>query len=1009
MVETTLQAGDELAGFRIIARENLDELQAVGIWALHIKTGAEVFHIYNDDEENLFAFAFPTIPSDSRGVAHILEHSVLCGSRSYPLKDTFIVLAQGSLQTFLNALTFPDKTVYPGASTNRQDYFNLMAVYGDAVFHPLLDEWVFKQEGHRLELVQDENTGAWRLERTGVVYNEMKGNYSSADPIAADWAFRSVLPDTPYAFDSGGDPREIPYLRWEDLKDFHRLHYNSTNCKIVLSGNIPTEEQLAFLDSKILADLEPGKPVDAIPLAKPWTESRELSIPYPAAGEDQKSTVLLSWALGDSTLAEDTLAMAALTEVLLGHDGSPLRKALVESGLGEDIAPATGLEGELRQLVFAVGLRGVDRTNRKALETLVLTTLEGLVSQGIPPEEIEGALFGMRFSNQEIRRAGGPFSLVWMRKVLRSWIHGKTPWNTLLFEDTYRALTEKLKAEPRYFESLIERLLLRNPHRCLLSVDPQVGLSEAQDAETRAELDKLLKELSEHEKQALAEESRRLKEIQESSDPPEALARLPHISRKDLEPLIESVPRGLHDLGGIPLLSHELFTNGIVYIDIALPVDVLSEEQYLWLPLLVRAIPSLGIPGLPYDALSSRMARQVGGFHGLLHTSSPAPGYDQTVACPGGVYQLRGRDWLIFRMKTLNDKLDPALDLILPLVQEADFSDTRRLKDLVLEYKNDIDSSVAQSGHSYAISRASRGFSRSRFVDELWSGISQLEFIHHLSIANIETVAKTLAALRDELFAKSGMVVNVTGQKEVIEASRSSLQKRLGRFCGPRPVWEGVPFSHSAADAARDSRTYFPTSQPVGEVYQSGALQVGFAALALPASPFASELQAAELVLSHWLSTGILWEDIRMRGGAYGAFAYPEGLEPVFLMATYRDPNPSRSLKALPAVLKKALETLPSGEDLEKAVIGAFAKETRPRTNPEKGFVDFLRFMTGVDDGMRKHKLEKIVVMDRELLRQAGEALVASLEEARYSVVAGNGQASACGEALQVPVQNLPV
>jgi len=1013
LIHSQLKVGDHVAGFEIIGREELTELQALGIWARHNRTGAEVFHICNDDDENLFAFAFPTIPADSSGVAHILEHSVLCGSQKYPLKDTFIVLAQGSLQTFLNALTFPDKTVYPAASTNRQDYFNLMSVYGDAVFHPLLDEWIFQQEGHRLELQKDEHTGVLRLERTGVVYNEMKGNYSSVDPIAADWAFRSVLPDTPYAFDSGGDPRDIPRLSWEDLKAFHRDHYNPANCKIVLCGNIPTEEQLSFLSEHILADLEPGRPVAAIPLARPWTESRELSVPYPASDPQQKSTVLLSWALGDSTNGEDALALAALTEILLGHDGSPLHKALMESGLGESIAPATGLEGELRQLVFTAGLREVDQAQKKAVEQVILSTLQRLVEEGIPPEEIEGALFGMRFSNQEIRRAGGPFSLVWMRRVLRSWIHGKAPWNSLLFEKNFKAITENLAANPRYFENLITEHLLQNPHRCLLSVDPQVGLSEAQEAETRSELDRLLADLSEDEITRLEVQNQRLKAIQESVDTPEALARIPHISRKDLVPEVESVPRALHDLGGIPLLSHELFTNGIVYIDIALPVDVLTADQYPWLPLLARTIPSLGLPEIPYDVLSSRMARHVGGFYGLLHTSSTVPGASEALATPSGVYHLRGRDWLIFRMKTLQEKLEQALDLILPIIQKADFSDLRRLKNLVAEYKNDMDASVAPSGHQYASSYASRMISRARYIDDLWNGIPQLEFAHSLSELSIEEVAQKLYEVRNELLANSGILINVTAQGEGVKAALHALKDRCGIFSGPRPVqnklsWVTLPHGGRGAVAESGPVARAGAVSQSGAVYQSGALQVGFAALAVPASPFASKAQGAEIVLSHWLSTGMLWEDIRMKGGAYGAFAYPDGLEPVFVMATYRDPNPARSLDALPAVLRKALGSLPDEKALEKAVIGAFAKESRPRTNPEKGFADFLRYLTGIEDWMRKQKLETIQSMNRSGLRQACEALVASLEQGRYVVIAGNGQAALSAEKLKVPLQDLP-
>ncbi|MFQ3546895.1 MAG: insulinase family protein [Termitinemataceae bacterium] len=1022
MVATTIQQGAIVSGFEILAVEPLEELQAIGIWARHQTTMAEVFHILNDDEENLFAFAFATIPTDSSGVAHILEHSVLCGSRKYPLKDTFIVLAQGSLQTFLNAMTFPDKTVYPASSTNRQDYFNLMSVYADAVFHPLLEEWIFMQEGHRLELVKDEESGSLRLERTGVVYNEMKGNYSSVDPIAADWAFRSVLPDTPYAFDSGGDPRDIPQLTWEDVRRFHRTHYNPANCKIMLCGNIPTEEQLDFLNTQVLSSLEGGEPIPPVSTAASWQEERRLSIPYPASTADQKSTVLLSWLVGDTMDPERGMALAALTEVLLGHDGSPLHKALVESHLGEDIAPATGLEGELRQFVFTIGLRGVDKNKAEAVKQLILDTLINLYEKGIPQKEIEAALFSLRFSNQEIRRSGGPFSLVWMRRSLRGWLHGAHPWKTLLFKGPFTALENQLHHNSRYLEELIRDVLIENPHRCLVTVDPVVGLSEQEEAREQATLAALLASMDEESKKNLEAKTALLHANQENADDEAALRSIPHIARTDLSPYLERVHRVLGSVQGVPVLYHDLYTNGIVYVDMALPVDVVKPEDYVWLPLLARVIPGLGIPGMSYDRLSSEMARQLGGFHGLLHTSSAAPGIGATVAMPGGTYDLRGRDWLVFRIKTLDEKINPALDLVLPLIQDADFSDLDRLRDLIVEYRNDLHASLAPSGHSYALSWAGRFFSRSRYIDDLWNGIPQIEFAHSLVDMSIKEVRDRLVDLRSRLFNANGFCISCTGSPMVMERAAEALVRgldsKLRKGPGPRelvfssnPVGLEVPGSD-------EQRSYFggndEDQQTRQSVFTSPSLQIGFAALALPAAAFASREQAAELVLSHWLSTKQLWEDIRMKGGAYGAFAYPDGLEPVFLMATYRDPDPRRSLEALPKALSaiaapSGTTALPRGEELEKVIIGTYAKETRPRTSAEKGFADFLRFLTGIDDEMRKRKLQHIISMDEESLVAQASSLVSSLEQVAYTVVAGSSSAADCAAYLQVPVRNLPV
>ncbi|MBO7613171.1 MAG: insulinase family protein, partial [Treponema sp.] len=350
-----------ICGFKVLDRSSVPEMNGEGVWLKHKKTGMEVYHLCCDDEENLFSFAFKTPPADSTGVAHVIEHSVLCGSKHFPLKDPFLQLANQSVKTFLNAMTFPDKTVYPASSMIEADYFNLMAVYGDAVFFPLLEEWTFAQEAHHLEY--DENG---KLCIKGVVYNEMKGNYSSFDGIAADHSIRSLLQGTSYAVDSGGDPDFIPDLTYEQFKKFHETYYSPANCRLFLYGNIPLEKQLAFIEERFLKPFEADqakmdeikKRVSGISVGKlvHFAEPKTLTVTAPAGSEGKGETVLINWMTGSGSDAVESMESAFLSEILLGHDAAPLSRVLVESRLGEDISPCTGLETELAYTCFTVGL-----------------------------------------------------------------------------------------------------------------------------------------------------------------------------------------------------------------------------------------------------------------------------------------------------------------------------------------------------------------------------------------------------------------------------------------------------------------------------------------------------------------------------------------------------------------------------------------------------------------------------------------------------------------------------
>ncbi|MDR0706763.1 MAG: insulinase family protein [Treponema sp.] len=1018
-METRLKKGQTANGFEILDIADLSEINAVGVYARHTKTGAEVFHVLNDDEENLFAFSFATAPEDSTGVAHIIEHSVLCGSECYPLKDAFLTLGQGSLQTYLNAWTFPDKTVYPASSVNERDYFNIMGVYADAVFRPLLSEWTFMQEGRRLELIGGESafgTAAGtpkgkKLSITGVVYNEMKGAYSSIETIAGRLMAQTLFEGTPYGYESGGDPECIPDLTFEYFKNFHKSRYAPANCKIFLAGDIASEKQFAFLDN-ILSAQPAGAAAPPLPLARKWEKPKRARARCPASGKE-KATVLLSWLCGDATDPDETMALATLAGILMGHDGSPLAKALVESGLGEDLSPESGFEDERRQTIMAAGLRGVDlsKTTAEAFEQLIMEELRRLTREGVPKEEIEAAVVSLEFSNREINRAHGPFSLVWLQRTLRGWLHGEKPWESLLFLPSFTRIKEKLNGAEggRYVEQLIQTYLLDNPHRVLLSIEPEADFLEKKEAAFAQKLAEKLAALSKAELKIIEKKAKALKKAQGEKDSPEALASIPHLSVRDLSREIVTTPRVLFDAGGVPVLAHDIFTNGIAYVNIAFPVDVLEPDDYPWLSLFSRAAVSTGLPGMDYAAVSSLLARTAGDFSSTLKSFSVSPGASRSVATPSGVFDIRGRDWLVWNLRCLDEKLPASVGLILDIIAKADFTDMRRLNDITLNFKNDLASSIAPYGHAYAMSRAGRHFSKSHLMEEIWNGVSQLEFIQKITAMDTPEISANLTRIRDAL-ASAGALINLTASKETIDAAAPLFEQTYAVFGAPKPRNAGVSeraFFSLCSNGVQppDNRKKYET-----EVWASPTLQVGFTGAVIPASEYATRNYAAELALSHYAATGELWETIRMKGGAYGAFAYLNGLNRSFCLASYRDPEPLKTLTAFHQSLKKISRARIDADSMEKMIIGAYANETHPQTPNQKGLSDCFRFLCGIEDAQRSRIRNYLLDMTADEVTTAAERIAKRMHGGGAScVLEGMGGAEKTASALGVAVRTLPV
>lgn len=971
--------GQLLSGFEIVSVEDLPEMKATGIFARHLVTGLEVYHILNDDEENLFAYAFMTPPEDSTGVAHILEHSVLCGSKNYPLKDPFMVLAKQSVKTFLNAMTFPDKTVYPASSMVRKDYFNLMSVYGDAVFFPLLEPWVFKQEGHRFEFNEKEEVSI-----QGIVFNEMRGNYSSFDSVAGDWSLRSLLSGTPYEHDSGGDPADIPALTYEQFQDFHSRYYHPVNCKVFLCGNISTEQQLELLQNQFLSHFSAApKPEPLSPLS-PLTAPLSFEVPAPA-GETKdvsKVTLMLNWLLCDST---DTVALMEanlVSQVLLGHDGAHLNRALLESGFGEDLSPTMGLETEIRHMCFTAGLRGASRDKTDAFESLVFQTIKDLVEKGIPSADLETAIRSIDFSNREVRRASAPFSLILMRRALRGWIHGFEPSATLRYVPAFEEVKKRIAENPRHLEDLMQKWFLENTHRSLVTVYPDLNYEKRLDEQLASRIRLFEATLTPEKKETLIKEQAVFFANQKEEDKKEALDLIPHLHVADLPVLPDAIPTDIQLSGSVPVLLHEQPTNGIAYIDIAIPVDGFPASEYPLLPFFTSILVSMGLPGMEWPEVSAISARLTGGFGTMLFTSSAVP---DTILPPPLTQDSLGRDFLILRVKMLEELIEETLPFVFKFLHEADFSDTKRLTDLLLEYRNDLDSSLAPAGHQYAIARAAARTGRTKAVDEIWNGITQIKFVRKIASSiktpqACEKLVLRLDSIRNELLS-SGMIVNVTGTDSIVSSVMNTLSPLTAPFTAPKKLQDST---HESALYALISGESASSAELI-----TASLQVGFAAAVLPSPSYGTEEQPTDTVFAHWLASGLLWEKIRTTGGAYGAFSYPDPLENIFVFATYRDPSPVKSLEVFKESLEIACQTTIDPEILEKTITGCYSREVQPRSPSDKGFTAFIRLLNGITDESRHKKIERILSVTPLDMQKTAFRLLSDWPSVRLAVLAG--------------------
>lgn len=955
-----LKTGAKLHGFTVLKTCEIPEYRSRGFHLSHDKTGAEVFHVFNDDPENLFSFNFKTPPTDSTGVAHILEHSVLCGSQNYPIKDPFVYMIKSSLKTFLNAMTYPDKTLYPASSIVAKDYFNLMRVYGDAVFFPLLSRETFLQEGHRLEF--DE---AGKLILTGVVYNEMKGNYSSVDSLMFEQTCQSLFADGPYSHDSGGDPARIPDLTYEQFVDFHRNYYHPSNCQVFLYGNIPTDKQLAELDKLFFSKFERGVRCPDIVRQKRRTEPVRLTKPFPVGeGGEAKPAAGLAWLAADILDRDTTLRLDILSELLLG-DAGVLQKALIDSGLGEDLSPVSGFMGEIRDTLFLVGLRGVSADKREAFEALVQTELERYAHEGLPADLVEGVLAAYEFSVREVKAGGMGRRL--MSRSLLGWLHGAAPEAALAFAEPMARIRSELAAGQPVFETLIRQYLLDNPHRSSLYFQPDEGLQAAEAQALEAKLAAKLEQLSEAERQAIRKQSEALEAHQSAGESAEAQASLPALTLADIPAKVEHIAAKVQPHHGLELITHEGFTNGIAYVDLAFDLAHLSLDDYKDLLVFKSVIDRMGTKTLDYELLARRLQLTTGGVNFRASADTSVAG------------RLKETFWV--RLKMLSQNIPAALDLLGQLLTAVRWDDLERLEDLVVEQRNEALSSLVPDGIGYAFARASSGLTVSGRLNEQLGGLSAVEVLRGLlpeneaeRRASLQALSQRLSALAGKIFQRSHLAAGLTGESAFLPELKHEVTALLERL-PERPV---VAVAKTRADV------------PAGchEVYKIPAT-VGFSALAVPASRLGQAGHPAELLLAHHLGTGYLWEHIRMKGGAYGAFADANPFEGIFGLMTYRDPNLLESLEHFRKALEEMAEQALTAEELELDIIGTVGSELRPRSAGENGYLFLMRHNLGVTDHLRQSKRDALLGLKPADIQAAAKRLLANLAEARTVSLTG--------------------
>ena len=936
---------DTIGGYTITRRVRLERLEGAFIELVHERTGARHIHIECTDDNNAFAVSFPTVPNDSTGVAHILEHVVLAGSKRFPVRDPFFSMTRRSLATFMNALTGADATTYPFSTRNPKDYMNLLLVYLDATFFPLLSEDAFKQEGIRFEFenAADPSSG---LRYKGVVFNEMKGALATPQAAMQRNLGRTLFPGVTYANISGGDAEHIPDLTWEQLRRFHAAHYHPSNAYFYTYGDQPLERTLATIEENALSSFERA-PIDtSIPNVKRFSTPVSSVEPYAAArGEDnqRKGQALVAWVTVPAVDSFQLLAMRVLSEVLLSNPGSPLRKALIDSKLGSALADGSGFQDDFKETVFGAGLKGIAVEDATKVEKVVLDTLEKIARDGLDAAQVDAAIHRLEFEKRERSNAGFPYALKVVFNVQGPYQYGGDPYSALNFDADLEQL-ERARSEGRFFENLIAAEMLDNRHRGLLVLEPDPDLEERKRKNELERLAAIEASLSDDDRARIVADALRLKAEQEAK---QDLAVLPSLALSDIPMRFEDIESRRVEIGGTSVEFFPQPTNGITYLDIRSDFAALGRDLKEMLPLFSRLLTQTGAAGQDYVQIANRIAAYTGGIGAGPAVQSLAARDDYLQS-----FMVSGR--------ALDRNVGPFIDLLADLTARLEIA-PGRLKEVIDESSTRLESSIAGLGFQFAILRATSKLSSEGAINDELQGIGMLHEIRRvarLGEAELGGVIAKLQAIRQTLFRRDAIHIVVTCEESMVD----TIAERL------RGLVDALP------QGAADGRADKPAPLSRAPEARTAPLPVAFNVRSFKTVRYTHPDAPGLLVLANYLRDTFLHRELREKGGAYGAVAQASIGAGTFYMASYRDPEVIRTYDTFDRASTWLTDGEVADEALKEAILGACG-DVDPLESPDiKGRREATNRLTGFTRAERERFKQRLLEVTAADLRRIATA-----------------------------------
>ncbi|XP_059165044.1 presequence protease, mitochondrial-like [Physella acuta] len=932
-----LKPGDKLHGYTVEKVEEVPDFFITAVMLTHDKTGAQHLHAARDDDNNAFSVTFRTTPLDSTGVPHILEHTVLCGSERFPVRDPFFKMLSRSLATFMNALTAYDWTMYPFSSQNEKDFKNLLSVYMDAAFFPLVRELDFCQEGWRIEHTEPGNASSPIIFK-GVVYNEMKGVFSNSQNVYCQEALSSLLPSHTYGVVSGGDPAHIPELTYQQLKEFHSTHYHPSNARFFTYGNFPLENHLEFINGYI-GRFDKIAPSAEVPKEPRWDQPKSKTIYCPpdpmAADPEKQSTVSVSYLLADIKDPYENFVGSFLGHLLTEGETSPFYRALLEPNIGSDYAPTTGYQSDTREAVFSVGLSNIKPDDVEEVLKIIDETIGKVISEGFDKKRIEAFLHQIELGR---KHETSNFGFKLTQALASVWNHNGDPVESMKIESILKRFKDDLRKNPKFLQEQVKLLLKDNPHKLTLTMHPEDTYASKRDQSEKDRLDQIVTKLNDAEKESLLQRGLELQGLQNLK---EDISCLPSLKVSEISKTIKPEVIEIREAGGSFIQACIQPTNGVSYISMASNLETVPEDLMPYVPLFCDVITSIGAGGHDYLWVSQQQELYTGGLN-----ASP-------LIVPHHTDDGRVQRAVLFSSFCLEKNFHKMMELWTFIINSPDFTDSNRLSTLIRMAASNLASSLSNNGHSYALSSAASTLNITSSLHETMYGFSQVQTMKNIAEkADLSDVTSKLQSIGDVVLDQSSLRISINATPTAMDRSVQAIKTFLGNLKGEAEMTNIFPEIDTIKGTSHKTQLEFPFT-------------VNYVAKSFPGVQYTHKDYTPLTVLSNLMTRKFLHREIREKGGAYGSGAQLGS--GVFSFFSYRDPN---SLKTLD-VFKRCVEWASKGdftaEDVDEAKLGVFQKIDKPVPPGSRGQT---RFIYDISDDMRQKNRDRLFRVTPEDLKR---------------------------------------